>query len=295
MDIDSNSFTSILDVNRQENGEENNNNNEGTPSSLTPPDRALNQNFHIAALTGNLNNLQELLTQAYLPIDCRDKENSTALLLSCARGHYSCAEYLLNNGANPNARRTTGASPLYFAAFYHHTHIVELLINKYKAIIDLSTFDGSTALHVACEHGFADIVQLLINSQANINAKMNDGTTAIMLACQNGHLSIVQMLISAGQCNTTLQRLDGVTPLFLVEQYGHETIFDYFIENIDNIEDIIDLNREDGATPLFKACQKGYDSLVNKLLRYKPNLEILKNGESVCRKKDLYSGQKILF
>jgi ankyrin repeat protein len=116
-----------------------------------------------------------------------------------------------------------------------------------------------------------------------------------MLACQNGHLSVVQMLISTGQCNVFIQWLDGVTPLFLIVQHRHELIFDYFIENIDNIKDTIDLTREDGATPLFKACQKGYDSLVNKLLRYKPNLEILKNGESVCRKKHLYSGQKILF
>jgi ankyrin repeat protein len=252
------------------------------PSSSGPPDRALNQKFHVAALTGNLNTIQELVTKARIPIDCRDKENSTALLLSCARGHYSCAEFLLTNGADPNARRITGASPLYFAASYHHTRIVELLLNKYKAIVDLSTFDGSTSLHVACERGFADVVQLLISSQANVNAKMNDGTTATMLACQNGHLSIVQMLISAGQCNLTLQRLDGVTALFLVVQHGHETIFDYLIENVENAKDIIDLAREDGATPLFKACQKGYDSLVNKLLKFKPNVGLLKNGESVC-------------
>jgi ankyrin repeat protein len=249
--------------------------------SSIPPDRTLNQKFHVAALTGNLNTLQELLTKSHLPIDCRDKENSTALLLSCARGHYSCAEYLLKNGADPNARRITGASPLYFATLYHHTRIVELLLNKYKAVVDLSTFDGSTSLHVACEHGLTNIVPLFIHAQANLNAKMNDGTTAIMLACQNGHLSIVQMLISTGQCNVSIQRLDGVTPLFLLIQHGYETIFDYFIEHVDNIKDTIDLAREDGATPLFKACQKGYESLVNKLLKYKPNLELLKNGESV--------------
>ena len=253
------------------------------PTSSAPPDRALNQKFHVAALTGNLNVLQELVTKAHIPIDCRDKENSTALLLSCARGHYSCAEYLLTNGADPNARRLTGASPLYFAASYHHTRIVELLLNKYKAIVDLATFDGSAPLHVACEHGFTDIVQLLINSQADINAKMNDGTTAIMLACQNGHLAIVQLIISTGQCNLSFQRIDGVTPLFLVVQHGHEDIFDYLVEKVENIKDTIDLAREDGATPLFKACQKGYESLVNKLLKFKPNLELLKNGESVCR------------
>lgn len=259
------------------------------PTSTAPPDRALNQKFHVAALTGNLSTLQELVNKARIPVDCRDKENSTALLLASARGHYSCAEFLLTNGADPNARRITGASPLYFAASYHHTRIVELLLTKYKAIVDLSTFDGSSPLHVACERGFADIVQLLINSQANINAKMNDGTTAMMLACQNGHLSIVQMLVSAGQCNLISQRLDGVTALFLVVQHGHESIFDYLLESAENIKEIVDLAREDGATPLFKACQKGYDSLVNKLLKFKPNVEILKNGESVRRIRLSYS------
>ncbi|CAF0861351.1 unnamed protein product [Rotaria sordida] len=263
-------------------------------SSSNPPDRILNQKFHIAALTGNLNLLQELLTKSHLPIDCRDKENSTALLLSCARGHYSCVDYLLKNGADPNARRITGASPLYFAASYHHTRIVELLLNTYKAIVNLSTFDGSTSLHVACERGFTDVVQLLINSQANINAKMNDGTTAIMLACQNGHLSLVDMLIATGKCDVSIQRLDGVTPLFLIVQYGQEKIFDYFIDFIDNIKDTIDLAREDGATPLFKACQKGYNSLVNKLLKFKPDLGILRNGESCLHAATMFNHASIV-
>ena len=265
------------------------------PKPSIPVDRTLNQKFHIAALTGNLATLQELLTTAHVPIDCRDRENSTALLLACARGHYSCAEYLLANGADPNARRITGASPLYFATLYNHTRIVELLLKKYKAFADLSTFDGSTPLHAACERGLADVVQLLLQAQANSNAKMNDGTTALMFACQNGHLPIVRMLISTGQCNVPVKRLDGVTALFLVVQHGHESIFDYLIESTNHIDEIIDLAREDGATPLFKACQKGYQPLVDKLLKYKPNIGLLKNGESVCRRIDYSFSDEFLF
>ncbi|CAF5157731.1 unnamed protein product, partial [Rotaria magnacalcarata] len=122
-------------------------------------DRTLNQKFHVAALSGNLSVLQELITKSHISVDCRDRENSTALLLSCARGHYLCAEYLLKNGADSNARRITGASPLYFAASFNYTRIVELLLKQYKAIVDLPTFDGSTSLHVSCERGFTDIVQ----------------------------------------------------------------------------------------------------------------------------------------
>lgn len=265
-----------------------------SPSSSAPPDRALNQKFHVAALTGNLDVLQELVTKARIPIDCRDKENSTALLLTCARGHYSCAEYLLANGADPNARRITGASPLYFAASYHHTRIVELLLKKYNAFVDLSTFDGSAPLHVACERGFTDVVQLLLQANANLNTKMNDGTTPIMLACQNGHLSIVQMLVSAGSCDLTIQRIDSVTTLFQVVQFGHEDIFDYLLANVENVKQTADLAREDGATPLFKACQKGYDSLVTKLLKFKPNLELLKNGESCLHAATMFNHASIV-
>ena len=254
-----------------------------------PVDRTVNQQFHIAALTGDLSALQTLLIEAHLPIDCRDKENSTALLLACARGHESCVEYLLSHGADPNARRLTGATSLYFATSYHHTRIVELLLKKYNAYVDLSTFDGSTPLHVACERGFIDIVQLLIDHQASINTRMNDGTTAIMLACQNGHLSIVQMLVGTGQCDLLLARLDGVSPLFLVVQRGHEMIFDYLMAHAPSIHETIDLAREDGATPMFKACQKGYDSLAKKILIYKPNLEMLKNGESVSWNENIFA------
>lgn len=250
-------------------------------SRIVEPDRELNKKFHIAALTGNLNTLKELVIKARIPIDCRDKENSTALLLACARGHYSCVEYLLSNAADANARRITGATPLYFAVSSHHTQIVELLLNKYKAIVDLATFDGSTPLHVASERGFADIVHLLINHQTNTNAKMNDGTTAAMFACQNGHFSIVDLLLATKQCDLALQRLDGVTALFLVVQHGHEQVLNYLVSHVESIENLIDVAREDGATPLFKACQKGYQSMVSTLLKYKPNLNLLKNGESV--------------
>lgn len=37
---------------------------------------------------------------------------------------------------------------------------------------------------------------------------------------------------------------------------------------------------QDGATPLFKAAHKGHETVVEILLDSKPNLGLLKNGES---------------
>ena len=33
---------------------------------------------------------------------------------------------------------------------------------------------------------------------------------------------------------------------------------------------------QDGATPLFKACHKGHAEVVEELLKYNPNLAVLK-------------------
>jgi len=175
MDIDSKYLNSIPEDNHQEREEEENNDNIQTISSSSSIsfDRTLNQKFHVAALTGNLNILQEFLTKSHIPIDCRDKENSIALLLSCACGHYSCVEYLLINGADPNARRITGAFPLYFATSYNHTRIVELLLNKYKAIVDLSTFDGTTGIMLACQKGYESLVNKLLKSKPNLELLKN--------------------------------------------------------------------------------------------------------------------------
>ncbi|CAF4165839.1 unnamed protein product, partial [Rotaria magnacalcarata] len=36
-------------------------------------DRTLNQKFHVAALSGNLSVLQELITKSHISVDCRDR------------------------------------------------------------------------------------------------------------------------------------------------------------------------------------------------------------------------------
>src|SRR3990167_6081654 len=60
--------------------------------------------------------------------------------------------------------------------------------------------DCRTALMVACENGYMDIVHLLLNRGANVNQQSNSGMTALMLACknENENVDIVRLLIDRG-------------------------------------------------------------------------------------------------
>ena len=46
-----------------------------------------------------------------------------------------------------------GETPLFCAAKFRHTNVVELLVKKYKAKVDIKNKNGETLLHVAAVRG----------------------------------------------------------------------------------------------------------------------------------------------
>ena len=63
---------------------------------------------------------------------------------------------------------------------------------------------GQTALMLAASHGRSDMVELLLASGANVNARDEDGSTALMCACEHGYIDIVQMLLSHPECDSSI-------------------------------------------------------------------------------------------
>lgn len=60
-----------------------------------------------------------------------------------------------------------------------------------------ATEDGRTALHIAAEKGYTDIVKKLLSEGANPDAKTTDGKTPLLLATEGGHKKIVELLLAA--------------------------------------------------------------------------------------------------
>lgn len=53
-----------------------------------------------------------------------------------------------------------------------------------------------TALILAAEKGYGQIVRLLIEGNALIDAKDSDGRSALSLAAECGHIDVVKMLVN---------------------------------------------------------------------------------------------------
>lgn len=74
------------------------------------------------------------------------------------------------------------------------------------------SYRNQSALHVAAETGDAEIAQMLVEANADVNIADDDGETPLMIAAQHNHLQVVRLLLKAG-ANLHLQDNGGKTAL----------------------------------------------------------------------------------
>lgn len=64
---------------------------------------------------------------------------------------------------------------------------------------------GQTALMLAVSHGRLDMVELLLQSGADVNIQDEDGSTALMCAAEHHHIEIVKLLLAQPDCDLTVR------------------------------------------------------------------------------------------
>ena len=103
---------------------------------------------------------------------------------------------LISEGADVNARRTDGGTPLMIAAGNSSTpEIVQLLLEK-GAELEARDTDGWTPLMLAARFSSTpEIVQLLLEKGADVNARSTGGMTPLSVC---SHDAVKQLLKAAG-------------------------------------------------------------------------------------------------
>lgn len=100
------------------------------------------------------------------------------------------AEYLLQNGANIDARYRDGWRPLHFAIHYDYIKTAILLI-KYGANVNRTDFNGWTPLHVAAKNGYIQITKILLQHNASFTILTYDDKSIFDIAKKHGHFKFI--------------------------------------------------------------------------------------------------------
>ena len=116
-------------------------------------------------------------------VNAKDKGGLTPLHSATLRNAVEIAEFLLNNGADVNAKNYyDGLTPLHIAVMRNAVEGVEFLLNNGADVNAKNYHNGLTPLHIAVMRNVFRVAELLLNNGADVNAKNSDGWTPLFIA-----------------------------------------------------------------------------------------------------------------
>ena len=119
-----------------------------------------------------------LLKQAGIQIDATNAADETALMLAANANDLASANLLIEAGASVNRPNWT---PLHYAASKGHTEMMRILIEN-DAYIDAESPNGTTPLMMAAYYATPKAVKLMLEEGADPTLQNKDGQTALDMA-----------------------------------------------------------------------------------------------------------------
>jgi uncharacterized protein len=112
-------------------------------------------------------------------VETTNKSGETALHLAIKYGYLSMAQWLLENGANINAKDVQGNTALHYAISLGREDLIKLLLQQKELQINARNNLANTALHCAVMQARTSIVSLLLENNADVSIKNSNGQTVM--------------------------------------------------------------------------------------------------------------------
>lgn len=159
-----------------------------------------------------------------------DQNDCSPLMVATLDANEESLKILLDLKCDVSQTNNFGRNCLSFASEHNKLPIVKELIAA-GAEIDAVDKNGNTALHFAAENGNGtlDVVQFLLEKQADPNLKDNDGWNSLMFATSKGDVKIVKYLVS-NKAETKIINKEGWSPLMIAVSIKNVELARYFVD-----------------------------------------------------------------
>lgn len=225
--------------------------------------------LHCAAYCGQYEVAEFFLRRGHDPrqlSECPDDTGQRETPLHCAvfGNKPSVLQLLVKAGVSVNCLAHPGKqTPMYNAVLNQKIDMVEQLINL-NADVNVKDASSVTPLHHAISSQNNDIIRLLIQKGASLEDKTIDGLTPLHIAVIDGTEESARLLIDSGAC-LSVTSTHGETPLHFAAELNCARKVQLFLQIGADVNSI-DCN---GISPLHLASGKGHDAIVELLCKQK--------------------------
>jgi ankyrin repeat protein len=179
-----------------------------------------------AAAAGDLAGVQRRVA-AGAPLESRDGQGRTPLLLAVDGNHAHVARILIAAGASPNSQAANRDTPWLLAGARGHAEMLAAMIPAGPDLTIRNRFGGN-ALIPACERAHVEAVTLLLTTKIDVNHVNDLGWTCLMeiVVLGNGgprHQEVARLVLAAG-ADPNIADKDGVPPLAHARRRGQSEV-----------------------------------------------------------------------
>ena len=163
----------------------------------------------------------------------------------------------------------SGVTPLHEAGLVGRADVMQALLEA-NADVHAKDDGDCTPLHYASRDGHALCVSALLRHRADPNAQSSTGETALILAVEFGNADCARLLIEAN-ADVNLRERGSMTPLHVAARHGRSYFRDCTTLLLRAGADLE--ARYKGRTPLHEACLRGNAGQAELLLRSGADIE----------------------
>ncbi|MBS2033182.1 MAG: ankyrin repeat domain-containing protein [Deltaproteobacteria bacterium] len=211
-------------------------------------------------------------------VNAANDRGLTPMIMACFTGRVDIVRLLLQRGCDPRQANVDGEMPLLVCANTDAaSEIVRLLLDA-GAEVNARTRDQRTPLSAHAQEGRVDAITQLLDAGAIVDAGDDRLVTPLRLAVANKHASAVRVLLQAGAV-ASRRASDGFTPFGAAIASADEDI-------VEMLAAVCDPNLAvAGDEPaLFQAARRGRANVIRLLIRAGADLDFCHPdvGSALC-------------
>ena len=160
------------------------------------PDESGQSPLLLALRLDSLKTAAFLIEQPGFHLDALNASGENALMIAALRGHVGLLRLMLRHGAEVNK---PGWTPLHYAAAHPtavSVEMVELLLEE-NAYIDAASPNETTPLMMAARYGHRDSVRALLEAGADVSLCNQQGLAALDFAVESSRRDVADLIVRA--------------------------------------------------------------------------------------------------